>query len=180
MTRLFDGSDNSGAQERLTPVTRQLRISSRVSFCAALRRARAARNGQSALASSGVLVLRARARSGRTEPDYISVGINHGPLMFSPLGVLGPMDLDPCVLPARRDGVGVVDEQIGTGMTVFVKVRHDTEMDLDVVGNRKPVIATVVRSGREAQPGVMSKCYLKVVHWKDRRDSLHSVHRVTL
>src|SRR5207245_7994822 len=84
----------------------------------------------------GVLVLAARPRDRRTEADHVAVGINHGPLVLSPLGVLRPMDLDPCGLPVRRDDVSVVYEQVGTRMTVFAEVLHDAEMDLDVFRDR--------------------------------------------
>src|SRR5262245_2241039 len=86
------------------------------------------------------------------------------------------MYVDPRGLPTRRDDVGIVDEEIGTRMPVFGEVRHDAEMDLDVIRLGKPVATALVRPRREPQPCVVSQRHIEITDREDRRDPLQSAH----
>src|SRR6185369_10980106 len=90
------------------------------------------------------------------------------------------MNLDSGSLPARCDGVRIIDEQIRTRSDVFTEVRHDAEMDLDVIAYREPVPAAVVLPSREPEPCRVRQRNIEIAHGKDRCDPHQSAHGLTL
>jgi len=95
---------------------------------------------------------------------------------MSPLRVLRLVHLDSRGFPTRRDSVGVVHEQVRTRMAVFIEVRRDTEMNLDIVGERESVATAPVSTRGEPKGGVVREGHVKIAHGEDRRDPLEFAH----
>jgi hypothetical protein len=87
----------------------------------------------------------------RAEPQEIAIWIGVAALMLSPLGVCRAVDGDARGFPLRREGVGVVHEEVGSAPgRLWIKVADGGQMDLDPVPVGIAVATTGVFSRIEA------------------------------